>query len=120
MDALFKNLRSIEQVKADLRTSAISIYPCRRCEINPVTKEKIPGKYVYMKHASGTQKYFAVDDSQTTYLAVAEALAKDLETTGAPDPNKVVVCQEVSQDNGVTWIPQLMYQGGNQDATFKF
>ena len=119
MSVEFRNLRSLEEVKAQMKTSKLSVYPCRRRQVDPVTGEVITGQYVYLKHKSGTQKYFAVDDSQQHYLAVSEAIAKDLEASGAPDPQRVVVYQEVTQD-GVTWVPTLMYQGGNQDATFAF
>ena len=111
MEPIYRNLMSTESLKKEWKSTHISILPVRRCVCDPVTKEKIPGKYEYHKHQDGTQKHFC---------AVSKALAKDLETNGAPDPNKVVIVQEVSQDGGTTWVQSLMYQGGNQDATFIF
>ena len=120
MEPIYRNLQTVEALKESWKSSSISILPVRRCVCDPVTKEKIPGKYEYHKHQDGTQKYFGVSDDQKNFCAVAKALAKDLETNGAPDPNKVVIVQEVSQDGGQTWVKSLMYQGGNQDATFIF
>ena len=120
MDAIFRNLRTVESLKREWETEGINIKPSLRCQYNKVTGEKIPGQYEYLKHQSGTQKYFGTDDAQKHYCAVSEAIAKDLDTSGAPDPNKVVVAQEVSQDGGSTWVLTLMYQGGNQNVTFRF
>lgn len=120
MDAIFRNLRTVESLKREWETEGINIKPSLRCQYNKVTGEKIPGQYEYLKHQSGTQKYFGTDDAQKHYCAVSEAFAKDLEASGAPDPNKVVVAQEVSQDGGETWVLTLMYQGGNQNVTFRF
>ena len=120
MDAIFRNLRTVESLKREWETEGINIKPSLRCQYNKVTGEKIPGQYEYLKHQSGTQKYFGTDDAQQHYCAVSEAIAKDLEASGAPDPNKVVVAQEVSQDGGSTWVLTLMYQGGNQNVTFRF
>lgn len=110
----------MESLKREWETEGINIKPSLRCQYNKVTGEKIPGQYEYLKHQSGTQKYFGTDDAQKHYCAVSEAIAKDLEVSGAPDPNKVVVAQEVSQDGGETWVLTLMYQGGNQNVTFRF
>ena len=120
MEPIYRNLQSTETLKKDWKSTHICILPVRRCVCDPVTKEKIPGKYEYYKHQDGTQKYFGVSDDKKNFCAVSRALAKDLETNGAPDPNKVVIVQEVSQDGGATWVKSLMYQGGNQEATFIF
>lgn len=120
MDPIYRNLQSTETLKKEWNSTHISILPVRRCVCDPVTKQKIPGKYEYHKHQDGTQKYFGVSDDQKNFCAVSKALAKDLEASGAPDSNKVVIVQEVSQDGGQTWVKSLMYQGGNQEATFVF
>ena len=120
MEPIYRNLQTVESLKESWKSSSISIVPVRRCMYDKVTGEKISGKYEYFKHKDGTQKYFGVSDDQKNFCAVSKALAKDLETSGAPDPNKVVIVQEVSQDGGQTWVKSLMYQGGNQDATFIF
>lgn len=120
MDPIYRNLQTIESLKESWKSSSISILPVRRCVCDPVTKEKIPGKYEYHKHQDGTQKYFGVSDDQKNFCAVSKAIAKDLETNGAPNPDKIVVVQEVSQDGGQTWVKSLMYQGGNQEVAFKF
>lgn len=120
MDPIYRNLQTIESLKESWKSSSISIMPVRRCVCDPVTKEKIPGKYEYHKHQDGTQKYFGVSDDQKNFCAVSKAIAKDLETNGAPNPDKIVVVQEVSQDGGQTWVKSLMYQGGNQEVAFKF
>ena len=120
MEPIYRNLQTVESLKESWKSSSISILPVRRCVCDPVTKEKIPGKYEYYKHQDGTQKYFGVSDDQKNFCAVSNALARDLETNGAPNPDKVVIAQEVSQDGGQTWVKSLMYQGGNQDATFIF
>lgn len=120
MDAIFRNLRTVETLKREWKTEGINIKPSLRCQYNKVTGEKIPGQYEYLKHKSGTQKFFGTDDAQQHYCAVSEGLAKDLEVNGCPDPDKVVVAQEVSQDEGNTWVLTLMYQGGNQNVTFRF
>lgn len=120
MEAQFRNLRTVEALKAEWETEGINIKACRRCEYNKITGEKIPGKYIYLKHKSGTQKYFGTDDASKHYCTVAEALAKDIESNGQPDPNKVVMVQDVSQDGGETWATQIQYQGGNQDNAFRF
>lgn len=120
MDPIYRNLQTIESLKESWKSSSISIMPVRRCVCDPVTKEKIPGKYEYHKHQDGTQKYFGVSDDQKNFCAVSKAIAKDLETNGAPNPDKIVVVQEVSQDGGQTWVLSLMYQGGNQEVAFKF
>lgn len=120
MDPIYRNLQSTETLKKEWNSQNISIMPVRRCIYDKVTGEKIPGKYEYHKHQDGTQKYFGVSDDQKNFCAVCKALAKDLETAGAPDPKKVVIVQEVSQDGGQTWVKSLMYQGGNQEATFVF
>ena len=119
MEPIYRNLQSTEQLKRDWKSTHISIMPVRRCVCDPVTKEKIPGKYEYHKHQDGTQKYFGVSDDKKNFC-VSKSFAKDLETNGDPDTNKVVILQEVSQDGGQTWVKSLMYQGGNQDATFIF
>lgn len=120
MDPIYRNLQSTETLKKEWNSKNISIMPVRRCVCDPVTKEKIPGKYEYHKHQDGTQKYFGVSDDQKNFCAVSNALAKDLETNGMPNPDKIVVVQEVSQDGGQTWVLSLMYQGGAQEVTFKF
>ena len=119
MEPIYRNLQSTEQLKKDWKSTHISIVPVRRCMYDKVTGEKIPGKYEYFKHKDGTQKYFGVSDDQKKFCAVSQALAKDLETNGAP-ADKVVVAQEVSQDGGQTWVLSLMYQGGAQEVAFKF
>ena len=120
MDPIYRNLQSTETLKKEWNSKNISIMPVRRCVYDKVTGEKIPGKYEYHKHQDGTQKYFGVSDDQKNFCAVSKALAKDLETNGAPDPKKVVIVQEVSQDGGQTWVLSLMYQGGAQEVAFKF
>ena len=120
METLFRNLTTVENLKRVWGTENINIIPCRRCMYDKITGEKIPGKYEYHKHTDGTQKYFGVSDDQKNYCAVSNALAKDLETSGVPNPDKVVVAQEVSQDGGQTWVLSLMYQAGNQEVAFKF
>lgn len=120
MDAIFRNLQTVENLKSAWKTSHISIKPSLRCQYNKVTGEKIPGKYEFLKHEDGTQKFFGVSDDQQNFCAVSRALAKDLETNGQPNPDRVVVAQEVSQDGGNTWVLTLMYQGGNQNVTFVF
>ena len=120
MDPIYRNLQSTETLKKEWNSKNISIMPVRRCVYDKVTGEKIPGKYEYHKHQDGTQKYFGVSDDQKNFCAVSKALAKDLETNGMPNPDKVVIVQEVSQDEGQTWVKSLMYQGGNQEATFIF
>lgn len=120
MDPIYRNLQSTETLKKEWNSKNISIMPVRRCVYDKVTGEKIPGKYEYHKHQDGTQKYFGVSDDQKNFCAVSRALAKDLETNGMPNPDKVVIVQEVSQDGGQTWVKSLMYQGGNQEATFIF
>ena len=120
MDPIYRNLQSTETLKKEWNSKNISIMPVRRCMYDKVTGEKIPGKYEYHKHQDGTQKYFGVSDDQKNFCAVSNALAKDLETNGAPNPDKVVIAQEVSQDGGQTWVLSLMYQGGAQEITFKF
>ena len=120
METLFRNLTTVETLKESCKSQNISIMPVRRCMYDKVTGEKIPGKYEYFKHQDGTQKYFGVSDDQKNFCAVAKALAKDLETSGAPNPDKIVVAQEVSQDGGQTWVLSLMYQGGAQEVAFKF
>lgn len=120
METMYRNLQTVESLKESWKSQNISIVPVRRCMYDKVTGEKIPGKYEYFKHQDGTQKYFGVSDDQKQFCAVSKALAKDLETNGAPNPDKIVVAQEVSQDGGTTWVLSLMYQGGNQEITFKF
>ena len=120
MDPIYRNLQTVESLKVSWKSQNISIMPVRRCVCDPVTKEKIPGKYEYHKHQDGTQKYFGVSDDQKNFCAVSNALAKDLEIHGMPNPDKVVVAQEVSQDGGQTWVLSLMYQRGAQEVTFKF
>lgn len=120
MEALFRNLTTVEVLKESWKSQHISIVPVRRCMYDKVTGEKIPGKYEYFKHQDGTQKYFGVSDDQKKFCAVSNALAKDLETNGMPNPDKTVVVQETSQDGGQTWVLSLMYQGGAQEVTFKF
>lgn len=120
MDAIFRNLQTVENLKSAWGTAGINIKPSLRCQYNKVTGERIPGKYEYLKHEDGTQKFFGVSDDQQHFCAVSRALAKDLEASGAPDPIKVVVAQEVSQDGGETWVLTLMYQGNNQNVTFRF
>ena len=120
MDPIYRNLQSTETLKKEWNSKNISIMPVRRCVYDKVTGEKIPGKYEYHKHQDGTQKYFGVSDYLKNFCAVSKALAKDLETNGMPNPDKVVIVQEVSQDGGQTWVKSLMYQGGNQEATFIF
>ena len=120
MDPIYRNLQSTESLKKEWNSTHISIMPVRRCAYDKVTGEKIPGKYEYYKHKDGTQKYFGVSDDQKNFCAVSNALAKDLETNGAPNPDKVVIAQEVSQDGGQTWVLSLMYQGGAQEIAFKF
>lgn len=120
MEPIYRNLQTVESLKESWKSSSISILPVRRCVCDPVTKEKIPGKYEYYKHQDGTQKYFGVSDDQKNFCAVSNALAKDLETNGAPNPDKVVIAQEVSQDGGQNWVLSLMYQGGAQEIAFKF
>ena len=120
MDPIYRNLQSTETLKAEWKSKNISIMPVRRCVYDKVTGEKIPGKYEYHKHQDGTQKYFGVSDDQKNFCAVSKALAKDLETNGMPNPDKIVVVQEVSQDGGQTWVLSLMYQGGAQEVAFKF
>lgn len=120
MDPIYRNLQSTETLKKEWNSKNISIMPVRRCVYDKVTGEKIPGKYEYHKHQDGTQKYFGVSDDQKNFCAVSKALAKDLETNGAPNPDKIVVVQEVSQDGGQTWVLSLMYQGGAQEVAFKF
>lgn len=120
MDPIYRNLQSTETLKKEWNSKNISIMPVRRCVYDKVTGEKIPGKYEYHKHQDGTQKYFGVSDDQKNFCAVSKALAKDLETNGAPNPDKTVVVQEVSQDGGQTWVLSLMYQGGAQEVAFKF
>lgn len=120
MDPIYRNLQSTESLKKEWNSTHISIMPVRRCAYDKVTGEKIPGKYEYHKHKDGTQKYFGVSDDQKNFCAVSNALAKDLETNGAPNPDKVVIAQEVSQDGGQTWVLSLMYQGGAQEIAFKF
>ena len=120
MDPIYRNLQSTETLKKEWNSKNISIMPVRRCVYDKVTGEKIPGKYEYHKHQDGTQKYFGVSDDQKNFCAVSKALARDLENNGMPNPDKVVIVQEVSQDGGQTWVKSLMYQGGNQEATFIF
>ena len=120
MDAIFENFRTIEALKQEWASAHISIKPCLRCKVNKITGEKLPGEYEYLKHTSGTQKFFAVSDDQKNFCSVAEALAKDLEATGAPDPTKVVVVSDISQDEGKTFVTTLHYQGGGTKATFVF
>lgn len=120
MEPIYRNLQTVESLKESWKSQNISILPVRRCVCDPVTKEKIPGKYEYYKHQDGTQKYFGVSDDQKNFCAVSNAIAKDLETNGAPNPEKIVVAQEVSQDGGQTWVLSLMYQGGAQEVAFKF
>lgn len=120
MDPIYRNLQTIESLKTSWKSSSISIMPVRRCMYDKVTGEKIPNKYEYHKHQDGTQKYFGVSDDQKNFCAVSKAIAKDLETHGMPNPDKIVVVQEVSQDGGQTWVLSLMYQGGAQEVTFKF
>ena len=120
MEPIYRNLQTVESLKESWKSSSISILPVRRCVCDPVTKEKIPGKYEYYKHQDGTQKYFGISDDQKNFCAVSNALAKDLETNGAPNPDKVVIAQEVSQDGGQTWVLSLMYRGGAQEIAFKF
>lgn len=120
MDPIYRNLQSTETLKKEWNSKNISIMPVRRCVYDKVTGEKIPGKYEYHKHQDGTQKYFGVSDDQKNFCAVSKALAKDLETNGMPNPDKIVVVQEVSQDGGQTWVLSLMYQGGAQEVAFKF
>lgn len=120
MDPIYRNLQSTETLKKEWNSKNISIMPVRRCVYDKVTGEKIPGKYEYHKHQDGTQKYFGVSDDQKNFCAVSKALAKDFETNGAPNPDKIVVVQEVSQDEGQTWVLSLMYQGGAQEVAFKF
>lgn len=120
METMYRNLQTVESLKESWKSQNISIVPVRRCMYDKVTGEKIPGKYEYFKHQDGTQKYFGVSDDQKSFCAVSKALAKDLETNGMPNPDKIVVAQEVSQDGGQTWVPSLMYQGGAQEITFKF
>ena len=120
METIYRNLQTVEALKESWKSQNISIMPVRRCMYDRVTGEKIPGKYEYHKHQDGTQKYFGVSDDQKNFCAVSNALAKDLETNGAPNPDRVVVAQEVSQDGGQTWVLSLMYQGGAQEVTFKF
>lgn len=120
MEAQFVNLRTIEVLKKEWASAHISVKPCLRCKVNKITGEKLPGEYEYLKHASGVQKFFAVSDDQRNYCAVSEALAKDLEASGAPDPEKVVVVSDISQDGGKTFVTTLHYQGGGTKATFVF
>lgn len=120
MEALFRNLITVENLKRVWGSENISIVPVRRCMYDKVTGEKIPGKYEYFKHQDGTQKYFGVSDDQQNTCAVARALAVDLETNGCPDPNKIVVAQEVSQDGGQTWVLSLMYSSGSKEVAFVF
>lgn len=120
MDPIYRNLQSTETLKKEWNSKNISIMPVRRCMYDKVTGEKIPGKYEYHKHQDGTQKYFGVSDDQKNFCAVSKALAKDLEANGMPNPDKVVIVQEVSQDGGQTWVKSLMYQGGAQEVAFKF
>lgn len=97
MDPIYRNLQSTETLKKEWNSKNISIMPVRRCMYDKVTGEKIPGKYEYHKHQDGTQKYFGVSDDQKNFCAVSKALAKDLEANGMPNPDKVVIVQEVSQ-----------------------
>ena len=120
METMYRNLQTVESLKESWKSQNISIVPVRRCMYDKVTGEKIPGKYEYFKHQDGTQKYFGVSDDQKNFCAVSNALAKDLETNGAPNPDKTVVVQETSQDGGQTWVLSLMYRGGAQEITFKF
>lgn len=120
MDPIYRNLQSTETLKKEWKSQHISIMPVRHCVFDKVTGEKVPGQYEYLKHKDGTQKFFGVSDDQKKFCAVSNALAKDLETNGAPDPKRVVIVQEISQDGGQTWVKSLMYQGGNQEATFVF
>lgn len=120
MDPIYRNLQTVEALKDLWKSQNISIMPVRHCMYDKVTGEKIPGKYEYLKHQDGTQKYFGVSDDQKNFCAVSKALAKDLETNGMPNPDRIVVAQEVSQDGGNTWVLSLMYQGGTQAITFKF
>lgn len=120
MEPMYRNLQTIESLKESWKSQNISIVPVRRCMYDKVTGEKIPGKYEYFKHKDGTQKYFGVSDDQKNFCAVSNALAKDLETNGMPNPDKIVVVQETSQDEGQTWVLSLMYSGGAQEVAFKF
>lgn len=118
METLFRNKRTIEQLAELWKCKDINVYPKRRCLIDPVTKEKIPGKYQYFKNKNGVSIYFATDDCGH-YAAVSEAVAKDIETSG--QPQQTVIVQEVSQDEGNTWTLSLMYAGqGNQAPVFSF
>lgn len=120
MEVVYSNQRTVEYLMVEWNSAHISIKPCIRCKYNKVTGEKIPGEYDYLKHQSGTQKFFGVSDDQKNFVAVSEALAKDLEINGQPDPSKVVVVSDISQDGGENFVTTLHYQGGAMPAVFVF
>lgn len=132
----FNDVFTLEQACQMLKVSKILVSPSRRVVMgpdgNPVKNEDGSNKLIYQKHASGVQKYFlsiptalkepvdfpGIRKNGNTYqwfAAVSEKIARDLETNGTLNPERVAVLQEIQRDNEEP-VLTLVYQGDSQSA----
>lgn len=132
----FNETFTLEQACRILGVKEIMVSPSRRIvtgpDGNPVKNPDGSNKLTYLKHKSGVQKYFLsinktlvepVDfpgirkngKSYQWFAAVSEAIAKDLETNGTLDSNRVAVLGEVARDNEEP-VLTLYYQGDSSTA----
>lgn len=132
----FNDSFTLEQACQILGVSKILVSPSRRIVMgpdgNPVKNEDGSNKLTYLKHQSGIQKYFlsipaplaksvdfpGVRKNGNTYqwfAAVSEKIARDLETNGTLNPDKVAVLQEIQRDNEEP-VLTLVYQGDSQST----
>lgn len=120
MEVTFSNLRTIEQEKAKFGFNRISIarkrtghngnytyYKHRKQD--PVTKEWVESD-IYIRMG-------ASEDGQH-YYAVAQQLSADIQNNGAPNPDRVVIIQDVEQEPGKP-VPTLMY-APERESEFEF
>lgn len=121
MDAIFSNLRTIEQEKAKFGFSKITIARKRtghngnytyykHREQDPVTKQWTVESDVYIRMG-------ASEDGQH-YYAVSKDLSKDIQVNKAPNPDRIVIIQDVEQEPGKP-VPTLMY-APDRESEFEF
>lgn len=112
MEVQFTNLRTIEQEKAKFGFNSILISKKRRGhkdtgytyfkhkKLDPVTKQWVE---------SDTYIRMAADETGQHTYAVAEAISRDIQVNGAPNPDRVIIIQDVLQENSEGPVPTLMY-----------
>lgn len=122
MEVQFTNLRTIEQEKARLGINKILISRKRRGhrdtgytyfkhrKLDPVTKQWVE---------SDTYIRMAADETGQHTYAVAESLSRDIQTNGAPNPDRIVIIQDVLQENSEGPVPTLMY-APERECDFEF